>query len=330
MQLLRKIFWIAIFTITAMFLLLVGLGFQGDVPVSLPPGVAGHQAVVDHIKLRVVESGHGPRAVILLHGMLGSAEDWETVTPLLAARYRVLAVDRPGHGNSEAPREVNDVALNARVVQHLMTAFDLKEVVVAGHSYGGTVALQLAVAPPPGLKGVVLVAPATNLAYTPDPLQRLIAAPLVGRGITRALIPLFGEQRIRDGLADSVAPDAASLPKDFFDQRVALWKKPGPLRAYAEHGLSYHDDIHRLWPEAGNIHLPVVILQGEADAFVALRTGASDLARAIPGASLRSFPDTGHYVQYRHPQAVVEAVDQAFGVPVRGVRPAVRVPNNAK
>lgn len=330
MQLLRKIFWIAIFTITSLFLLLVGLGFQGDTPVSIPPGVAGRQAVVDHIKLRVVESGHGPRAVILLHGIIGSAEDWETVAPLLAARYRVLAVDRPGHGYSESPREANNVALNARVVQHLMTVFSLEDVVVVGHSYGGSVALQLAVTHPDGLKGVVLVAPGAYPDFPPGVLERLIAAPVVGRGLTRLLLPLIGESEIRTGLAAAVAPDGDILPKDFFDKRVALWKKPAPLRAYAEHSLGFNADLESLSQQYAKIAKPVIILQGEADASPRMRERSAQLAREIPGAQLRGFPATGHYLQYRHPQAVVEAVDQAFNAPVRGARPAVRAPNHAK
>ena len=313
MIIVRKIFWSVIFVVAALFLLLVGLGFQGDPAVSIPPGVAGREVVADHLKLRVVESGNGPRAVILLHGMIGSAEDWETVVPLLDDRYHVFAVDRPGHGYSESPRETNNVALNARVVQHLITALDLKNVVVVGHSYGGSVALQLAAEPPAELRGVVLVAPGAYPDFPAGALERLIAAPIVGRGLTRLLIPLIGEGQIRQQLAAALAPDGDIVSKDFFDKRVGLWKQPGPLRAYAEHSLGFNADLEPLSRQYARISKPVVILQGEADASSGIGKRSVQLASEIHGAQLRSFPATGHYLQYRHPQAVVEAVDRLYG-----------------
>jgi pimeloyl-ACP methyl ester carboxylesterase len=313
MVLARKIFWSLVFGVAGIFLLLVGLGFQGDPDAAIPPGAAGRQVTVEQLNLRVVESGNGPRAVILLHGIIGSAEDWETVVPLLENRYRVIAVDRPGHGYSDMPHETNNVGYNARMVRGLIAALDLKDVVVVGHSYGGSVALQLAVEPPAALRGVAVVAPAAYPDAPPGVLEQLIAAPLVGRGITRLLIPLIGEQRIREGLTTALVPDEAVVPKHFYDQRVALWKKPGPLRAYAEHSLALNTDLALLSPQYVKFTKPVVVLQGEADSYAALRDGAASLAREIPGAQLRSFPATGHYLQYRHPQAVAEAVDRLFG-----------------
>jgi pimeloyl-ACP methyl ester carboxylesterase len=320
MILVRKIFWMIAFAVAGVFLLLVGLGFQGDAPGSIPPGVAGRQVVVDQIKLRIVESGNGPRAVILLHGMIGSAEDWETVVPLLEPRYRVIAVDRPGHGYSDTPHETNNVAFNARMVRGLISALDLKDVVVVGHSYGGSVALQLAAEPPAVLRGVVLVAPGAYPDFPPGVLERLIAAPIVGRGITRLLIPLIGESEIRAQLAAAVAPDGNALPKTFFDQRVLLWKKPAPLRAYAEHSLSFNADLESLSRQYAKITRPVVILQGAADAAPGIGKRSAQLAQEITGAQLQSFPATGHYLQYRHSQAVVEAVDQVYGVHSRNQR----------
>jgi len=96
-----------------------------------------------------------------------------------------------------------------------------------------------------------------------------------------------------------------------------LWKKPVPLRARAEHKLAYNDDLARMAPDYPKIAKPVAILQGEADSLVALREGAARLAQAIPGATLKTFAGTGHYLQYRQAQAVVEAVDHIHGVPAK-------------
>lgn len=312
----RRTVWYGTLVVTAVFLALVALGFNVEHDITIPPGAAGKHLAVDGLTLRVVDSGAGAKAAILLHGMLGSVEDWEAVVPLLQSRYRVIAIDRPGHGYSAEPREPNGVAFNARIVRGLMATLDLKDVVVIGHSYGGSIALQLALDNPPALRGVVLVAPGSYADYPPSFLARIISAPLVGRGATRALIP-FTDGPMRADLAAKLAPDGDVVPRDFFDRRVALWKKPVPLRAYAEHLMAYNADHARMAPDYPRIAKPVVILQGEADALVALRAGSARLATEIPGAVLRTFPATGHYLQYRHPQAVVEAVDRIHGLAAR-------------
>lgn len=313
----RKTVWTVTVVLVATFLLLVALGFDVEHDIAIPPGATGRHVTVGGLRLRVADSGAGARSVILLHGALGSLEDWETVTPLLQARYRVIAIDRPGHGYSAEPRAINDVAYNARVVRDLVTVLDLRDVVVVGHSYGGSIALRLALDNPPELRGVVLIAPGSYPDYPTGFLVRLVNAPLIGRGATRALIPLIGEARIRHDLAAAVAPDGDVVPKHFFDLRLALWKKPVPLRAYAEHMVHINDDLSRMLPGYPKIAKPVVILQGEADAGAAHRSGSPRLAGEIPGATLRTYPTTGHYLQYRHPQAVVEAVDQIHGPAAR-------------
>jgi pimeloyl-ACP methyl ester carboxylesterase len=313
----RKTFWYFTLVVVAAFLALVALGFDLQHDIAIPPGVAGRHVTVDGLTLRVADSGAGAKSVILLHGILGSVEDWVTVIPLLETKYRVIAIDRPGHGYSAEPREDNTVVFNARMVNALMSTLDLKDVVVVGHSYGGSIALRLALGNPPALHGVVLVAPGSYPDYPAGFLEKLMAAPLIGRGATRALIPLIGEERIRRDLAEALAPDNDVVPKNFFDLRVGLWKKPVPLRAYAEHLLTYNDDHARMAPEYPKIVKPVAILQGEADSSAPLRAGSQRLVREIPGATLKTFPATGHYLQYRQAQAVAEAVDQIHSMPTK-------------
>ncbi|MGN8049644.1 alpha/beta fold hydrolase [Curtobacterium sp. 22159] len=84
--------------------------------------------------------GSGPRTAVLLHGMMGSAESWWRITPLLTGRgLRVIALDLPGHGLS--PRHpalsVEDVA--AVVTDTLAVESATRPAVAIGHSFGGLV-----------------------------------------------------------------------------------------------------------------------------------------------------------------------------------------------
>ena len=155
---------------------------------DIPEGLAGRHIEFDGFTLRIAEFGTGANAVVLIHSSLGSIEDWETVVPLLDMKYRVIAIDRPGHGYSADSPVPNSVALNARAVRALIAKLGLDDVVVVGYSYGGTVALKLAMDNLPALKGVVLVAPGSSADFPPTVLDRLITAPWIGRGIVRLLL----------------------------------------------------------------------------------------------------------------------------------------------
>lgn len=87
--------------------------------------------------LNVVASGSGDRCAVLLHGMLGSAESWHRVTPLLAkAGYRVLALDLPGHGLSPRDPELTVAGAVDAVVDTVRAATERPPAVAIGHSYG--------------------------------------------------------------------------------------------------------------------------------------------------------------------------------------------------
>src|SRR5216684_3557203 len=82
----------------------------GDVPNDSPLYSAGkwkaaeqHFVTVERLRVHYIESGTG-RTVVMIHGNAGGVEDFEFgVVELLSREYRVLAIDRPGHGRSERP-----------------------------------------------------------------------------------------------------------------------------------------------------------------------------------------------------------------------------------
>jgi pimeloyl-ACP methyl ester carboxylesterase len=84
------------------------------------------------------------RAVVLIHGITGSSLSWLRVAPALATRYRVIAVDLKGHGDSDRAPAGYRFADQAKEVASVCQALELDAIAVIGHSWGGAVALQLA------------------------------------------------------------------------------------------------------------------------------------------------------------------------------------------
>lgn len=96
--------------------------------------------MVDGTQLSHHQRGSGPD-VVLLHGGMGSAEDFEPVLERLAAAYRVTAIDRPGFGRSHGRGDDVTHPGNARLVAGAVGTLGLPRPVAVGHSHGGGVAL---------------------------------------------------------------------------------------------------------------------------------------------------------------------------------------------
>lgn len=101
------------------------------------------------------DTGKG-RVVVLLHGFLGSEKIWEKTIQSLSKSYRVIAIDLPGHGNSDCFGYVHTMELNAKCVKAVMDHLRLKKYVIVGHSMGGYTALAFADMFPDNLKGLCL------------------------------------------------------------------------------------------------------------------------------------------------------------------------------
>src|ERR1700723_1818203 len=82
------------------------------------------------------EAGQGP-AVLLIHGMAGSSSTWRAMVPHLSKRYRVIAPDLIGHGQSAKPR--GDYSLGAFSVslRDLLDELGVAQATVVGHPLGG-------------------------------------------------------------------------------------------------------------------------------------------------------------------------------------------------
>src|SRR5712691_7263441 len=114
---------------------------------------------IDGAVLAWDESGPSSSAspVLLLHGLGARASDWTFQIPVLAQRYRVIAVDLPGHGRSALPGERLTVDGIADRVGALLAHLAAPPVHVVGLSLGGCVALALTVRTPARVRSLTLV-----------------------------------------------------------------------------------------------------------------------------------------------------------------------------
>ena len=151
-----------------------------------------------NMQLHFKESGQG-RAVVLLHGLFGSADNWHFIALKLAEKFHVFALDQRNHGLSPHHAEM-DYPLMATDVEKFFTARELESASVIGHSMGGKTAMQLALQFPQRVDKLV-VADMAPRAYAPAH-DKIFAALL-------ALdLPAF---QTRQQLEDALAPEIPNL-----------------------------------------------------------------------------------------------------------------------
>jgi pimeloyl-ACP methyl ester carboxylesterase len=106
-------------------------------------------------KIAYASSGKG-RAVVLLHGFLGSSVIWEETRKALSKHFRVICIDLPGHGQSDCFGYVHTMELMAQSVKAVMDKLRFKKYAFVGHSMGGYVALAFAELFPDYIRGLCL------------------------------------------------------------------------------------------------------------------------------------------------------------------------------
>jgi 2-succinyl-6-hydroxy-2,4-cyclohexadiene-1-carboxylate synthase len=238
--------------------------------------------------------------LLLLHGFGADGRTWAPLAERLAAGWRVLAVDLPGHGGTTAPGPSWDLARAAMALATLLPALDARPPVVLGYSLGGRLALQLALHVP--LPGLVLVGASAGLPDAAARAERLAADQ---RWIAR----------LAEGLStfwaawDQQPVFATRLLRPSFERAFPEFVRgdqaPGGLAAaMAAFGLG------RMAPLHGRLHglqVRTVVVAGERDEKFTAQ--GRELVAALPAGTFLAAPGAGHDVPTESPDTLVRALE---------------------
>jgi pimeloyl-ACP methyl ester carboxylesterase len=223
--------------------------------------------------------------LVLIHGTGCSADSWRYQVLGLSADLEVTAIDLPGHGASSADVEPS-IEVYAEAVGGLVQRLGKRRVVLAGHSMGGAVALEVALMRPELLKGLVLVAAAAyldTLAFTPDILLWAIAT------VPHKFKGMF--------FSKSVAGEALAIARSDV-RRCSLETVLGDVAV-----CKRFDFRGRL----GELGLPALILCGSDDLITPVRHSRL-LHKEIEGSVLTVIEGAGHMLPLEAPEQVNAAI----------------------
>lgn len=237
------------------------------------------------------QAGSGP-ALVLLHAGIADRTMWsEHLEPLAEAGFRVVAVDLPGFG--EAAIEAGEQAPWADVVR-TMDVLGIERAALAGVSFGGAVALRVAVAAPERVSALVLVsAPPLDL----EPSAQLEAAweaegAAMERGDVEAAVAAVVDAWTLPGAPPQLRSRVAAMQRRAFE-----------LDAAAPAEVTEAPDPLDLDPDAlGKLDAPALVAAGEHD-MPDFRASAEAMAATIPGARHAVIAGAGHLAPLETPEA---------------------------
>jgi pimeloyl-ACP methyl ester carboxylesterase len=249
--------------------------------------------------MRGTWEGVGP-PVVLLHGQPGSGGDWDLVRKGLHG-MRVLAPDRPGYDGGPAL----DFAGNARRLSELLRDTGVTRAVVVGHSWGGGVALQMALDHPEQVAGLCLVGSiGSPLSFTTS--DRLLVQLKLARGAALAMCVTAVLSPRAFAFATGSTLSAGQLKQ--LRRRGSRWQRNGAVSAIAAEQRSMVLQGDRLARRLSEVTAPALVMYGDRDRTVS-PAAACDLARALSRGVLLSVPG-GHLLPDEAPHRVADAVRQ--------------------
>ena len=213
--------------------------------------------------------------LLLLHGFAGYAGQWSHQLRNFSDRYRVIAPDLRGHGHSEPGNHDFKIERQIEDIEQLLLRLGVKEpVTLCGHSFGGALALEFALAHPEQVNRLVLIA--TSGAF---PLARRLKLVL-------------------------------SLPTPLLNRaHRILWRRVGAPPAVIKAMNQQTVAPWRGWDKFGQIKCPTLIIRGHRD-LVFEHQYFERVAQSIPGAEDVNVGASGHMVMLERREAVNRAIQR--------------------
>lgn len=261
-----------------------------------------HRLEIDRHRILCLDEGIGP-PVLLLHGNPDSHQLWSGVIERLAPRFRCLAPDLPGFGQSIAAPDIDDsLPAMARFIDQLVTALGVEEpLCLAVHDFGGPYGLSWAVEHPEKVRRIAVTNTLYFASYRWHFWARVWRTPWLGELSMKLMGRTLFHFEVQRG--------SRKLSKEYIEdlwQRVDAGKKRRVLALYrATDPTSFRGWEERL--QALATRVPLRVLWGEHDPYIPPRW-----AEAFGTQDIHLFQRSGHWLPAEEPAAVADHLAEFF------------------
>ena len=249
---------------------------------------------------------HASPAVLLLHGFAQSGRSFDFVSLALCERFRVVALDLRGHGDSDwSPSSDYRRSSHVADVETVVDELGLAPVAIVGLSLGGTIGYLLAASRPQLLRALVIVdiAPRVETAGA-----RRVRGFVEGRDSFTSLeemvssVRSFRPGRTEEQLRGSVLRNARRLPDGTY-----TWKYDPAMRRPEARPKAGPEEEALLWDALKAIACPTLVVRG-AESDIVSPASITEMVRNIPNAQGVEVPRAGHLVPGDNPAGFIGAI----------------------
>ncbi len=281
----------------------------------------GEMIEVAGTTLRVVDIGpRDGQPVVLIHGASSNLEVMRR--PLgdrLAARYRVILIDRPGHGWSTRADEGDSTpAIQGQMIEEVLAKLGVGPAILVVHSWAGALGARMALDYPARVAGLVMLAPVAypwpgGVGWYNELVTKPVIGPLLAYTITLPLGLFVTEQGVRNVFLPQV------VPENFVrDTATLLLLRPREFLANARDLVTLKEAVREQAPRYAEIKAPTVVISGDVDKTVSTNIHSRPFAAAVRDAKLIVLPGVGHMIQNAVPDLVVAEIEAMIGKVARG------------
>jgi len=260
-------------------------------------------------RVAYLDKGQG-EVILLLHGMAGSSQTWRSVMGPLSRKYRVVAPDLLGHGNSAKPRSDYSLGAFAVFLRDLLDELGVAQATIVGHSLGGGVAMQFVYQHPDYCQRLILIG-SGGLGPDVGWILRLLSAPgaeLILPIIAPPPVLSVGEQVrswfTKRGIGSPRGAEMWSAYSSLADAetRQAFLRTLRSVVDYRGQAVSALNRLHV------RDDMPTMAIWGDSDAVIPV-DHAYAVQETRPDVRLEVLPGVGHFPQVECPMAVVDLIE---------------------
>lgn len=277
----------------------------------LPPASQQFDVETSHFLVKCHTWGNRDGTpLLLLHGFLGSGEDWSGIAEHLSAKYRIYALDLPGHGFTRPEERVPDILSHytmeavAQTVLDCLDAMDIEQIYLAGYSMGGRLALYLTLCYPTRFGSAAILSATAGLKTEEERSERVKHDETIAKRLemeaSEDFMRFWYEQPLFAPFREH--PSFVRVVK----QRL-FTESANAAKALRGMGTGAQPPV---WDVLGSNRVPIVFAAGERDAkFVAL---AQEMHVATPFSTLAVLANAGHVVHHEATTEVASLLIKQF------------------
>lgn len=253
------------------------------------------------------EFGAGNKVIILLHGFGASNNTWDDFIPLIdKGEYKIFSIDLIGYGFSSIPNTLDfSMAANAQVILDFIASNTIQKYSLIGHSFGGGVALKIALESSKyclqKVESMILVSPAAYNTGLPFFVKQL-RHPCLGRVILKCIPPNL----IMEFTLKNIYFDKSKVTEEKVRKYTRFFSRPGyhsTLLKSAEEIIP--ENYSYLIKQYKTIDVPTLIVWGDKDTSLSVE-GGYRLNREMPNSQLTLIPQSGHNIQEECPNGLAK------------------------